>query len=153
MKIKSVEVDNRRKRINIMTAKGAYSLPFVKLSKIPTVEDKIIEVYVDKELGKEAVTYLTESGYEDSIHLDVFLDFNKEPDFLKKIFLFKLTDKAREALDASKLSKNEVCRRLKTSPSQLARLLDSTNDKKSVDKMLELLAVLGVSVEPEFDVA
>ncbi|MCB0412686.1 MAG: hypothetical protein KDD50_00030, partial [Bdellovibrionales bacterium] len=101
MKIKSVEVDNRRKRINIMTAKGAYSLPFVKLSKIPTVEDKIIEVYVDKELGKEAVTYLTESGYEDSIHLDVFLDFNKEPDFLKKIFLFKLTDKAREALDAS----------------------------------------------------
>lgn len=153
MKIKSVEIDNRRKRICILTAKGEFALPFVKLSKVPSSEDKITEIYIDKELGKEAVTYVLESGHEDSIHLDVFLDFNKEPDFLKKIFLFKLTDKAQQALKESKLSKNEVCRRLKTSPSQLARLLDTTNEKKSVDKMLELLAVLGVSVEPEFDVA
>ena len=153
MKIKSVEVDNRRKHIAIQTVKGSYILPFVKLSKIPSSKNRITDIYVDKELGKEAVTFIMESGYEDSIHLDVFLDFNKDPGFLKQIFLFKLTDKAQEALEASKLTKNEVCRRLKTSPSQLSRLLDQTNSKKSVDKMLELLAVLGVSVEPDFDVA
>ena len=31
------------------------------------------------------------------------------------------------------------------------RLLDQTNNKKSVDKMLELLAVLGVNVKPDFE--
>ncbi len=153
MKIKNVKVDNRKKNIFISTSKGEYSLPFAKLLNGPTQDNKIDEIYVDRELGNEAVTYILESGDEDSIHLDVFLDFNKEPDFLKKIFLFKLTEKAQKSLKTSGLSKNEICRRLKTSPSQLARLLDQTNDKKSVDKMLELLAVLGVSVEPEFDVA
>lgn len=153
MKIRNVKIDNRRKHISIQTAKGEYSLPFVKLSKAPSSKNRIAEVYVDQELDKEAITYIMESGYEDSIHLDVFLDFNKDPSFLKKIFLFKLTDKAQKALISSKISKNEICRRLNTSPSQLARLLDQTNSKKSVDKMLELLAVLGVSVEPDFNVA
>ena len=153
MKIKSVEIDNKKKRVSIVTAKGEYHLPYVKLPSPPSAKNKISDIFVDKELGKEAVTYFLQSGTEDSVHLDVFLDFNKEPDFLKKVFLFKLTDRAQKALKESKLSKNEVCRRLKTSPSQLARLLDQTNHKKSVDKMLELLAVLGVVVEPEFDVA
>jgi len=153
MKIKNVEINNRKKHISVQTAKGEYTLPFVKLSKIPSSENWITDIYVDKELGKEAITYVMESGDEDSIHIDVFLDFHKDPGFLKQIFLFKLTDKAQEALDSSGLSKNEICRRLKTSPSQLARLLDQTNSKKSVDRMLELLAVLGVSVEPDFDVA
>lgn len=153
MKIKSVDVDNKKKLVIIETAKGEYALPFGKLAEVPTTDNSISEIYVDKELGKGAITYVMDSGFEDSIHLDVFLDFNKDPGFLKEIFLFKLTDKAQEALKASRLSKNEVCRRLKTSPSQLARLLDQTNSKKSVDKMLELLAVLGVIVEPEFQVA
>lgn len=32
----------------------------------------------------------------------------------------------------------------------MARLLDQTNQNKSIDKMRELLTVLGVVVEPEF---
>ena len=153
MKIRKVEIDNRKKSVLITTAKGDYSLPFVKLPLPPALKNKITDIFVDKELGKEAITYFLESGDEESVHLDVFLDFNREPDFLRKLFLFKLTHKAQESLVQSKLSKNEICRRLKTSPSQLARLLDQTNHKKSVDKMLELLAVLGVTVEPEFDIA
>jgi len=38
-------------------------------------------------------------------------------------------------------------RRLKTSPSQFYRLIDPTNYRKSIDKMLELLAVLDCEVE------
>jgi hypothetical protein len=38
-------------------------------------------------------------------------------------------------------------RRLKTSPSQLYRLLDPANYKKSMDEMMRLLAVLGYRVE------
>lgn len=46
----------------------------------------------------------------------------------------------------SGLSKHELIRRLKTSPSQLYRLLDPANYRKSIDEMLRLLAVLGYRV-------
>ena len=45
------------------------------------------------------------------------------------------------------MSKREVIRRLNTSPAQLYRLLDTTNHTKSVDAMISLLGVLGMSVE------
>jgi hypothetical protein len=67
------------------------------------------------------------------------------------IFLFEVTLKAQRTMKKSKLSKNEIFRRLGTSASQLARLLDQPNQKKSADKMLELLAVLGINVKPEFE--
>jgi len=49
-------------------------------------------------------------------------------------------------MKASHLSKHEVVRRLKISPSQLYRLLDPTNYRKSIDEMLRLLTVLGCRV-------
>jgi hypothetical protein len=50
-------------------------------------------------------------------------------------------------MKASNLSKHEVVRRLRTSPSQLYRLLDSSNYRKSIDEMLRLLTVLGCKIE------
>jgi hypothetical protein len=47
----------------------------------------------------------------------------------------------------SGLSKHELVRRLKTSPSQLYRLLDPANYTKSMDEMCRLLAVLGYRLE------
>ncbi len=97
--------------------------------------------------GRRAITYRLSSGQEDSVHLDAFLDYAEDPEFLRKITLHKLTLEARKALKASGLSKQEVTRRLKTSPSQLYRLLDSSNYRKSVDEMLRLLSVLGLTIE------
>lgn len=151
MKIKKVNFNNKKKTIEIETRKGVLSLPFSKLDLVPLKKDKIKDAYVDPELGNQAITYVLESGKEDSVHLDVFLDYNKDPDYLRVLFLFRLTIEAQKALRESRLSKNEICRRLGTSPSQLSRLLDQTNQKKSVDKMLTLLAVLGLSVKPTFE--
>jgi hypothetical protein len=151
MKIKKVSLNNRKKSICIETRKGDFEFPFAKLDVRPTAKNKIKEIFVDPELGREAVTYFLESGVENSVPLDAFLEYNKDPDYLRMLFLFELTLKSQTEMKKSKLSKNELCRRLKTSPSQLARLLDQTNHKKSVDKMLELLAVLGVNVKPEFE--
>lgn len=151
MKIVSVSVNNRKKSICIETRKGMFEYPFAKLDVRPTARNRIKDIFVDAELGREGVTYFLESGSENSLHLDAFLEYNRDPDYLKMLFLYELSVKAQKALKKSKLSKNEVCRRLKTSASQLARLLDQTNHKKSVDKMLELLAVLGVNVKPDFE--
>jgi predicted XRE-type DNA-binding protein len=151
MKINKVSLNNRKKVISIETRKGVLEYPFAQLDIRPTSKNKIVKIFVDAELANEAVTYYLESGKENSVHLDAFLEYNQDPDYLRMLFLFELTVKAQKYIKKSKLSKNAVCRRLKTSASQLARLLDQTNNKKSVDKMLELLAVLGVSVKPDFE--
>ncbi|MCX6119243.1 MAG: hypothetical protein NT027_17025 [Proteobacteria bacterium] len=150
MKILKVSINNRRKAISIETKRGIMEFPISKLDLRPTSSNKIKSIFVDPELGREAVTYVLESGRENSVHLDAFLEYNRDPDYLRMLFLFELTVRAQKEMKSSKISKNEVCRRLATSASQLARLLDQTNQKKSVDKMLDLLTVLGVEVRPEF---
>lgn len=147
MKIRGVTINNRKKSIEIETRKGILNLPFARLRVKPTARNRITEIYVDPELGRKAVTYRLASGREDSVHLDAFLDYNRDPEFLRKITLHKLTLEAVKAMDASRLSKQEVIRRLKTSPSQLYRLLDPSNQRKSMDEMLRLLSVLGLNIE------
>ena len=147
MKIKCVTANNRKKAIEIETAKGRLGLPFSHLRLKPTVRDRIAEIYVDSELGGQGITYRLSSGKEDSLHVDAFLDYNRDPDFLRNLMLHKLSVEAAKVLESSGLSKHEVARRLKTSPSQLYRLLDSANYNKSVDEMLRLLSVLGFEVK------
>jgi hypothetical protein len=147
MKIRQVSVNHRKKALEIETAKGAMSLPFSKLNLKPTAKDKIKCAFVDAELDHRAVTYVLESGKEDSVHLDAFLDYNRDPDFMRDLVLHDLTVQTVPLVKRSGLSKHELTRRLKTSPSQLYRLLDTANYKKSVDEMIRLLAVLGYRVE------
>lgn len=145
--IKSVDVNNYAKKIAIEVKGAVYDMPFAKLMTKPTSHNPIIEIFVDQELASEAVTYMLKNGEVDSIPLDAFLDYNRNPDYLKKMFLFEMTNVALDKLKSSQISKNEVCKRLRTSPSQLARLLDPTNTKKTMDKMLELLVILGADIQ------
>lgn len=147
MKIKKVTINNRKKSIEIETTQGSYSLPFSRLRLKPKLNDRIRKIYVDKDLEHKGVTYILDSGREDSIYIDAFLDFNKDPRFLKDITLHQLTVSANKFIQGSGLSKQEIIRRLRTSPSQLYRLLDPSNYQKSVDEMLRLLAVLGCTIE------
>jgi len=146
-KIKSVRLNNYAKKITVEVNDQTYDLPFAKLLSRPTHLNPIIEVFVDPDLGNEAVTYMLKDGKVDSVPVDAFFDYNRSPDYLKKIFLFEMTHAALERIKKTKISKNEICSRLKTSPSQLARLLDPGNSKKTIDKMLELLVVLDVDVQ------
>ena len=113
---------------------------------VPSTDNKIKEAYVDKELGNTAVTYILESGEEDSIHLDAFLDYNKDPEYMTKVMLYKLTLTALELVKNSCLSKREIARKLNTSPAQLYRLLNTANYSKTIDQMVTLLASLGYEV-------
>jgi predicted XRE-type DNA-binding protein len=148
--IKDVEANHRRKRITITTKKGDLFLPFNKLRLIPVNDNKVVDIYVDPELAKRAITYVLEDGTEDSIHLDAFLEFHNDPDFTKNTHLHKLTVKANEAFKDSGLSKTDVSTLLGTSRSQLDRLLDTANYKKSIDDVIRLLDVLGYEMEIEF---
>lgn len=147
MIIREVKFDTRRKLIEVDTRKGTFSLPFLRLELIPTPENPIKKVYVDKELGKQGVTYVLESGDERTLHLDAFLDYNHEPDFMRNLAVFGLTTQCLQIVKRSRLSKRKIARKLNISETQLKRLLDTTNYKKTIDQMLKLIASLNHWVE------
>lgn len=147
MKIRRVTANNRRQAFDVMTARSSYRFPFAKLRLRPGPTNRIKDVYVDKELGNEAFTYVLESGDEDSVHLEDVLHYNEDPGYMRDLLLYKLTVEAQKRVKDSSLSRRELIRRLGTSATQFYRLLDQTNYRKSVDQMLSLLRVLDCEVE------
>ena len=113
----------------------------------PTIEDPVRESSVDEEAGREAFTYVLDSGRSGTVHVEQVLEYNQDPSYLRNLLLYRLTIEAQKRSSASPLSKREIMRRLGTSAAQLYRLLDQTNDRKSVDQVLALLQVLNCEVD------
>lgn len=150
MKIKRVLLNNRKKVFLIETQKEKFEFPFSKLKLKPSKSSFINKVYVDKELNQEAITYTLSSGEEDSIHLDNILEYNKDSDAMRKIFLYKLTMQSQRLIKQRKISIREISRTLKTSPTQVYRLLDQTFYGKTIDQMLRLLDLFDCSIDITF---
>jgi hypothetical protein len=147
MKIRSVKANNRRRAFEIAVANRRLALPFVRLEVPVTPEDPVAKVYVDRELGGEGFTYVLRSGREGTVHVEDVLEYNLDPGHLRDLLLYRLTLEAQKCIATTALPKREIIRRLGTSPTQLYRLLDQTNYRKSVDQMLRLLQVLNCDVE------
>lgn len=147
MKIDAVTVNNHRRAFEITTRRGRWPFPYSKAVPAPTRSDPVVDLYVDPELGSEGFTYTLRSGAEGSVHVDHVLDYNEEPGYMRDLLLHNLTVEAQERVGKSPLSRREIIRRLGTSPAQFYRLLDPTNYRKSVDRMLELLQVLDCEVD------
>ena len=147
MKVTSVTANNRKRAFEVKTRRGEWLFPYSKAEPEPTTSDPLVELYIDPELGREGFTYLLASGAEGSVLVDHVLDYNEEPGYMRDLLLYNLTVEALERIEASPLSKREIIRRLGTSPAQFYRLIDPTNYRKSVDKMLALLQVLDCEVE------
>jgi hypothetical protein len=147
VKIEAVRLNNRKRAFEFVTPRGAFSFPYAMADPVPLPADPVTEVFIDDELAREAVTYRLASGAEGFVHIEMVFDYNREPAYLRDGLLYRLTIEAQQRLEGSGIAKREVIRRLGTSPAQLYRLLDPTNYDKSVDRMLELLSVLGCDVE------
>ncbi len=147
MKIRKVTQNNHRKAFEVTTYRKQHLFPYAKLDVRPSRDDPVKEVYVDKELGGEAFTYVLESGVEGTVHIDHVLEYNRDPRYMRDLLLYKLTLAAQERVENSSLSKRELIRRLGTSPAQFYRLLDPTNYTKSIDRLMALLNVLDCEVD------
>jgi hypothetical protein len=147
VKILRVRANHRQKVFEVVTPRGEYTYPFARLEQATGAGQRVAEVFVDEELAEEAFTYRLESGEVDSIHIEQVLDYNRDPEYLKEVFLYQLTLEARKGVAECGISKRELARKLGTSPSQLYRLLDQTNTRKSVGQMLALLHLLDRRVE------
>ena len=147
MKILRVLANNRKREFVLDTKNGKYVFPYSQLSLRPTASDPLLEVFVDPEVGHEAITYRLRSGKEDTVLLDNVLWYNQDPEIMRKLLLYDLTVKAQDAIKDKRIAKRFLIRKLHTSPAQLYRLLDQTNYGKTIDQMLRLLAAIGLIVE------
>ena len=147
MKIRSVRFNNKRKGFDARVSGKTYVFPYAKAKPSPTSDDPVIRVYVDKELGGEGFTYELQSGKTGTVHVEQVLEYNRDPNYLRDLMLYKLTVEAQRRIADSPLSKREIIRRLGTSATQLYRLLDQTNYKKSLDQLVSLLQLLECDVD------
>src|SRR5204862_254035 len=148
-KITAVHANNRKRAFEVATRKEVVPFLYSLSDPAPTSDDRVVDVFPDSELGREAFTYVLESGAEGTVHIDSVLEYNEDPAYLADLTLYRLTTDARERFEASSSSAREVARRLGTSPTQVYRLLDPTNYSKSIRQLLSLLYVLGLEVDVE----
>jgi hypothetical protein len=104
-------------------------------------------VFIDRELGNEAFTYILQSGEEGSVHIDQVLEYNEDPKYLAELLIYKLTLEARRRIEGSGLSRRQIARRLNTSVPQLYRLLEPANTTKSMKQLISLLHILNCDVD------
>jgi hypothetical protein len=147
MKIRSVRFNNKRKSFEANASGKTYVFPYVKARPSPTSDDPVTRVYVDKELGGEGFTYELQSGKTGTVHVEQVLEYNRDPNYLRDLMLYKLTMEAQRRMADSPLSKRDITRRLGTSVTQFYRLLDQTNYKKSLDQLVSLLQLLERDVD------
>ena len=147
MKIRKVVSNNRKKAFEVCTYSTMYLFPYAVVRPTPTKENKVIDTFVDEELGHEGFVYVLSSGEEGTVHIDHVLEYNKDPGYMADMLLYQLTLWAQEAVKQSPLSTREIIRRLGTSPAQYYRLLDQTNYRKSVRQLITLLHIVDCEVE------
>jgi hypothetical protein len=147
VRLGSVLANRRKRAFEVRVGRRVLPFPFVRCAPPPTREDPVLAVAVDPEIGREGFTYRLASGREGTIHAEQVLEYNKDPGLLREQILYRLTLEAQKRIERSSLSRREVVRRLGTSATQLYRLLDPTNTRKSVDHVLRLLHVLDCDVE------
>ncbi len=147
MKIRSVRSDARRGAFAVATARGTLEFPWTQLEVVPSAADPVVVAAPDPDLGCEGFTYRLASGAEGTVHIDHVLRFVRDPEYQRTELLYALTNDVRDALAASGRTKRSLARQLGTSLAQIARLVDPTNSRKSVDQMIRLLAALGRRVE------
>lgn len=147
MKIRQVTVNTRKRQLELTTRAGAvYPMPFAKLKPRPSAGSAIVDVFIDRELGSEAVTYTLASGRQGTVHVDHALDYNRDPHYVAEMVLHDLTVEARRRIERAGLSRRELARRLGTSVAQVYRLLDPANTTKSLARLIALLQVLDCDV-------
>ena len=148
MKIRNVTSSNRKNEFSVTTRSGTiYSFPYSEADPAPSPENRIEEIFVDKELGNDAFTYILESGVEGSVHIEQVLEYNEDPKYLADLLTYKLSLEAQRRIEISALSRRQVAKRLKTSVPQLYRLLDPANTRKSMNQLVALLHILNCDVD------
>jgi len=146
VKVLRVAADHRRKAFVVQLRGQEYPFPFAVCTPRPSPKDRVLDVWVDTEVGKQGFTYRLVSGAEGTVLADHVLHYNRDPHYLADVVLYELTVQAKQRLEDTGWNIRDLARRLHTSPTQLYRLLDTTNYRKSMRQILSLLCLMDCEV-------
>lgn len=146
-KFKKVTFDNKKRVFHLEYTSGLnVDCPYSALS----IREKVIEAAPDPEVGDHSFYFVLESGKKDYVPYDQPLHISQNPEYLKQQTLYEMTKAINEFIRKEKVPKRELARRLGTSMSQLSRILDTTNYKKELSRLIEIAAMLNYEFKWEF---
>jgi len=146
-KFKAVEFDNKKRLFHLSYTSGLkVECPYSALG----IHEKVTDAAPDSESGDHAFYFVLESGKKDYVPYDQPLHIAQNPDYVKQDTLYKMTKAINEFIRKEKVPKRELARRLNTSMSQLSRLLDVTNYKKELSRLIEIAAMLNYEFKWKF---
>ncbi len=146
-KFRKVGYDNKKKVFHLEYTSGLkIECPYSALG----IRRKVIEAAPDTEVGQHSFYFVLNNGKKDFVPFDQPLHILQNPEYVKQQTLYEVTKQLNEFIKQGKVSKRELARRLGTSLSQLSRLLDTTNYKKELSRLIELAAMLNYEFKWEF---
>jgi hypothetical protein len=146
-KFKKVEFDNKKRVFHLEYTSGLkLDCPYFPLG----IKGRIVDAGPDAEVGAHSFYFTTANGKTDYVPFDQPLHIAQNPEYVKEQTLYQMTKRLNEFIQREGVPKRELARRLNTSMSQLSRLLDTTNYKKELSRLIELAAVLDYEFKWEF---
>jgi len=146
---KTIKPNYRKHVLEINLQEGGklthYNLPFAVFrgTRISS-KNRLVSIEIDEELGRQGATFVTADGTHRDLPADLVL-YYCDPTYdwspinqLKRVL--------RDKLDASNLSVRVLADALKTSPSQVVRLLDENRGSKQLVQLLKLAELAGYRV-------
>ncbi len=146
-KFKKVTFDNKKREFHLEYTSGLkIDCPYSALG----IHEKVEEAAPDSEVGGHSFYFVLESGKKDYVPYDQPLHIVQLPEYAKEQTLYQMTKAINEFIRKEKVPKRELARRLNTSMSQLSRLLDTTNYKKELSRLIQIAAMLNYEFKWEF---
>lgn len=146
-KFKSARHDNKKRLFNLEYSSGLkIECPYSALG----IKGAVVEASPDNESGRHSFYFDLENGVREFVPFDQPLHIVQNPEYVRQQTLYEVTKQLNVFIQKSKIPKRELARRLKTSLSQLSRLLDTTNYKKELSRLIELAAMLNYEFVWEF---
>jgi hypothetical protein len=146
-KFKSIELDNKKRVFHLTYTSGLQiECPYSALG----IRGKVIAAAPDNETGRHSFYFTLENGTKEFVPFDQPLHIVQHPEYVKEQTLYEVTKQLHAFVKKSNVSKRELARRLGTSLSQLARLLDAANYKKELARLIELAALLNYEFKWQF---
>lgn len=146
-KFKKVLLDNKKKVFHLEYTSGLrIECPYSALG----IHNLVMEAAPDVESGRHSFYFILNNGKKNYVPFDQPLHIAQHPEYVKQQTLYEMTKQLNKLIGQSGISKRELARRLSTSLSQLSRLLDTTNYKKELSRLIELAALLNFEFKWEF---
>ena len=148
--IKAIKPNYRKRVLEITLSEGrttkSYLLPFAVFGdkKIHT-NNRFLLIEVDRELGGQAASFVLEDGTKVDFPADLVL-YHCDPTY-DWAPINQLKRALKEKLGASQLSVRVIADALKTSPSQVVRLLQENIVSKQLVQLFRLAELAGYQVE------